>query len=189
MIKHTMYAISIGLVIFFLYLMQYTGAFKSVTLAVDSRGPYTMIYKDHAGAYHNIVSVIQEVETWAKTQGLQCRLSYGEYLDDPKKVEEGRLKSKGGCLIDPLIPAEAQLFEKLKSKLPPEFKYETKPEQKALVALFTGAPGIGPLKVYPKANEFAQKGQLKRTGTALEIYEVFDQKAMQTIYIWPLVKE
>lgn len=186
MIKHTLFAVTIGLVIFFLYLMQYTGAFKSVTIGVDQRGPYTMIYKEHTGAYHKMVTTIEEVEKWMKENNLKCRLSFGEYFDDPSLVEEGRLKSRGGCLIDPLDDNEEQIFASIKEKLPADFKTNVYPKTKAVVALFTGAPGIGPMKVYPKAEEFINKGQLKKSGPVLEIYEVFEKNAMQTIYIWPI---
>lgn len=186
MVKHTFFAIGLGLFIFVLYVLQYTGAFKSITLGVDQRGPYTILYKQHVGAYHKIVSVIEEVETWAKKNGLKCRLSFGEYFDNPAIVEEGRLQSRGGCLIDPLEKSDNDVFEKIKSMLPEDFKADVIPESKAVVALFTGAPGIGPLKVYPKADEFIQKGQLKKKGPVLEIYEIFDNKSMQTTYIWPI---
>ncbi len=184
MIKHALTAISIGFLIFILYMMQYTGAFKSVTVGMDQRGPYTIIYKEHTGAYHKIVSTIQDVETWAKQNQLKCRLSFGEYFDNPDMVEEGRLKSRGGCLIDPLVPEEFVILKKL--TLPTDFKTDVNPETKTVVALFSGTPGIGPMKVYPKAHEFIQKGNLKKKGSVIEIYEVFDHKSMNTTYLWPV---
>ena len=152
MIKHTIYAIGIGLLVFSLYLFQYTGAFKTVTVTVDQRAEMNVIYKDYMGAYHQIVSTIEDVETWAKKNNLKCRLSFGEYLDNPNQVEEGRLRARAGCLIDPLVPAELVQFEKLKSALPEGIKADTIHPMKAVVALFSGAPGIGPMKVYPKAS-------------------------------------
>lgn len=186
MLKHTLFAITIGLIIFFLYLMQYTGAFKSVTVTTDQRGPYTLIYKDYTGPYYKIVSTIEEVEKWSQSQGLKCRLSFGEYLDNPAIVEEGRLRARGGCLVDPKDENETKVFATLKDKLPEGFKTDIYPEVKAIVALFTGAPGIGPMKVYPKADEFAQEQKLQRKGSILEIYEILEKNSMQTIYIWPL---
>lgn len=186
MLKHTIFAIGLGLFVFFLYLMQYTGAFKSVTIGIDQRPSYTILYKDFTGPYHKIVSTIQEVETYSKANGLNCRLSFGEYFDDPKSIEEGRLKSRGGCLIDPLVKSEFTKLEELKTTLPADFKIATLPTTKAVVALFTGAPGIGPLKVYPKAESFIQENNLKQKSAVIEIYEVFDRKSMQTTYIWPI---
>ena len=186
MIKHALYAFSLGFIIFLLYLFQYTGAFKSVIIDQDERGPYTVIFKTHIGPYHKIVSTIEEIETWAKANGLKCRLSFGEYFDDPRMVEEGRLNSRGGCLIDPLIEEEKTVLEKLKTNLPQDYKIDEIPKTKAVVALFTGAPGIGPLKVYPKAEDYITEHKLSRKGSVIEIYEVFDKRAMQTTYVWPI---
>lgn len=186
MIKHTLYAFSLGFVIFILYLFQYTGAFKSVTVDQDERGPYTVIFKSHIGPYHKIVSTIEEIETWTRSKGLKCRLSFGEYFDDPRVVEEGRLNSRGGCLLDPLIEEEKNILEKFKSELPADYKIDVIAKTKAVVALFTGAPGIGPLKVYPKAEDYMVENKLSRKGSVIEIYEVFDKRSMQTTYIWPI---
>lgn len=186
MIKHTLYAISLGFTLFFLYLFQYTGAFKSVTVSKDERGPYTVIFKNHIGAYHKIVSQIEEVEKWARENGLKCRLSFGEYYDDPRVVEEGRLTSRGGCLIDPLDDSENAVLEKIKDKLPEGILSAVIEKSPVVVALFTGAPGIGPLKVYPAAEDFISEHGLKKKGPVIEIYEVFDKRAMQTTYLWPV---
>jgi len=191
MIKHTLYAITLGFMLFFLYLFQYTGAFKTVSIIQDERGPYTLIFKTHIGPYHKIVATIEAVEKWARFNKLKCRLSFGEYLDDPRIVEEGRLNSRGGCLIDPLAHDEKVILEKLKSQLPPDFKISVFEKTKAVVALFTGAPGIGPLKVYPKAEDYLIKHKLTPKGSVMEIYEVFDLRsgsgiAVQTTYIWPV---
>lgn len=190
MVKHTFFAISIGLIIFFLYLMQYTGAFKSVPIAVDERGPYTMLAAAHTGPYHKIVEKIEFVEQWAKKNNFKCRLSFGEYLDNPRISEEGRLRSYGGCLIDPLVPMELTILNEMKSSLPKEIEVRVFPKTKAVVALFTGAPGIGPMKVYPKAEDFMKDGSLQPSGSVLEIYEVLgnEKNKMTTTYIWPLLK-
>lgn len=186
MIKHTIFAIGLGLFIFFLYLFQYTGAFKSVTVTLTDRPTYQVVYKDFTGPYHKIVPVIEEVEKWARSQGLNCRLSFGEYFDDPRVVEEGRLKSRGGCLIDPLREDEKKSWNTLKQKLPVDYQADELPATKAVVSIFEGAPSIGPLKVYPKAEEFLIEQKLVRKGSVIEIYEIFDQKSMQTTYIWPV---
>lgn len=189
MIRHTLLAFSIGFIVFLLYLMQYTGFFKSVTLAMDQRGPYTLVYKDYQGAYYKIVPTIEEVEKWAKEQGLSCRLSFGLYLDNPELIEEGRLRAKGGCLIDPKNQEEAKRFETLKAQLPADYKIEIFPESRSVVALFGGSPGIGPMRVYPKAYDFMKEQKLTPQGPVLEIYEIFDSKSMHTTYVWPLLEE
>ncbi|MEK6627442.1 MAG: GyrI-like domain-containing protein [Bdellovibrionota bacterium] len=192
MIKHTLYALVLGFVLFFLYLFQYTGAFKSVSIDQDERGPFTVVYKTHIGPYHKIVSTIEEVEKWARNNNLKCRLSFGEYFDDPRIVEEGRLNSRGGCLIDPLVEEEKIILKKLKlnfaENFPSDFFVAEIEKTKAVVALFTGAPGIGPLKVYPKADDYLREHKLTRKGSVIEIYEIFDKRSMQTTYLWPITE-
>ena len=80
------------------YFYWYLGGWRSVTITEKKMGPYFMLAKDHVGAYHKIAPVIQEVESWAKSQSLDCSKTFGEYLDDPETVEQGRLKSRGGWL-------------------------------------------------------------------------------------------
>ncbi len=184
MIKHAIYALGLGLLVLMLYIFQYTGAFKSVAIAVDQRPAITIIYRDYMGPYHKIVSTIEQVETWAKAHGLKCRLSFGEYFDNPDAVEEGRLRARGGCLIDPLVPAEKEILSQL--TLPEDIKTDEIPASKSVVAIFSGAAGIGPIKVYPKANEFIEKEKLIKKGNVIEIYEIFDTKSMQTTYMWPV---
>lgn len=154
----------------------------------DERGPYIIIYKTHIGPYHKIVSTIQEIETWAQTQGFKCRLSFGEYFDDPRVVEEGRLNSRGGCIIDPVIEKEVlERFKKdLASTLPQDFKISEIQKTKAVVALFSGAPGIGPLKVYPKVEDYIIEHKLTPKGSVIEIYEVLSEQSVVTTYLWPL---
>lgn len=184
MIKHTIFALGAGMLFLFIYLAQYTGAFKSVAVGLDSRGPYTLVYKEHNGAYHKIIDSLVSVETWAKENSINCRFTFGEYFDDPTIVEEGRLRSRTGCLIE---SSEAAALEKLNSiTLPLDIKKAEWKKTKSVVALFTGSPGIGPYKVYPKAESFLRENNLKHVGSILEIYEVLGQRAMNTTYIWPV---
>ena len=182
MIKHTFFAVTLGLLIFFLYLLQYTGAFKPVAIGISEKGPYIFIYKDHVGPYHKIVEHIQYVENWAKSNGLSCRYTFGEYLDNPAATEEGRLKSRGGCLIDPNHQNEVDKLTSL--QLPRDIQKMNFEKTKAVVALFNGSPGIGPFKVYPKAEDFIHKSNLKIKGSVIEVYEVLEKNNMNTTYIW-----
>jgi AraC family transcriptional regulator len=172
MIKHTLFALAIGMALFFLYLMQYTGAFKGVTIGTDERGPFLLIYKNHTGAYHKIIDHIQAAESWALAHKI------------PHTVEEGRLKSRAGCLIENYTPA--QMEEVKKSALPPDFQVAEFPKTKAVVALFSGSPGIGPFKVYPKAEDYIKLNKYMKKGSVLEKYEVLGKRALNTTYYWPI---
>ncbi len=156
------------------YFYWYLGGWRSVTITEKKMGPYFMLAKDHVGAYHKIAPVIQEVESWAKSQSLDCSKTFGEYLDDPETVEQGRLKSRGGCLLSakPTLPlAEGMQVIDL-------------PEADYVVANFDGSPAIGPMKVYPKVTEYFEAMKKKITSSVIEIYEVHSQTSMSTTYLF-----
>ncbi|MGZ3743238.1 MAG: GyrI-like domain-containing protein [Pseudobdellovibrionaceae bacterium] len=156
------------------WLFYYLGAFKSVDITEIQKGPLKLIYKDHTGAYHKIVSVIEEVEGWAKAQHIDCSESFGEYIDDANVVEEARLRSHGGCIVND-IP----------TPLPPGFQSREIPVRKYVMATFDGSPGIGPLKVYPKVESYMREHHLTLNGPVIEIYVIHSEKAMTTTYLFP----
>ncbi len=184
MIKHTIFALGIGMSLIFLYLIQYTGAFKNVTIGTDTRGPFVLIYKNYTGPYHKILSTIEIAEKWAKDNSVDCKYTFGEYFDNPEIVEEGRLRARAGCLIEKLD--QQKMAELKKITLPTDFIIEEYPSKKMVIALFTGSPGIGPYKVYPKAAEYIKLNKYTKIGSVIEKYEVLDQKAMNTTYMWPI---
>lgn len=164
------------------YLAYYLGALKPVMISEQSRGPYILIYKNHVGPYHKTVQVIQEVEKWAMAQGLGCRLSFGEYPDDPEKMEEARLKSRGGCLY----PKSEVMLPK---ELPKGFEVTELPARDYVIAIFDGSPGIGPWKVYPKVASYMKSKNLQQDGAVIEVYEIHsrtEKASMTTTYLFPL---
>jgi effector-binding domain-containing protein len=156
--------------------MNYLGAFKPVIINQKKAGPFHVVYKTHIGPYHKIVPLIEEVEKWAKSQGLDCHLSYGEYLDNPKQTEEVRLRSHGGCIL----PAPVN------SPLPEGFEQQTIPEKNYVTAVFEGSPGIGPLKVYPQVFQYIEDQGLTREESTIEVYEIHSPESMTTTYYFPL---
>lgn len=181
--KHVFTAITLGLIIIFGYLLYYTGYFKTVTLSAEIKGPYSVIYKVHTGPYHETVKTIIDVEKWSKGNGLKCRLSFGRYLDNPKVTEEGRLKSHGGCVIE---DTEKAILDRI--QLPTDLIKDDLKQTQYLTALFEGSPGIGPFKVYPKADEYIAIHKIKVAEPVIEIYEVFNDKKMTTTYLWEIIK-
>lgn len=154
------------------------GVFKSVNVQTFDSPPILMLFKTHTGPYHKITPVLEEVEAFAKTQGLNCQ-SFGEYFDDPRVVEEIRLKSHGGCIVD------SNAIE-IKS-LPEGFRQELRPATKYIKAEFDGSPAISPYKVYPKIQDFAFQSRLTLTPSIIEIYlPAADGKTGRTEYLWGL---
>lgn len=155
------------------------GYFKNVSITEGERGPVKMVFKKHVGAYHLIVPVIEEVETWAKTNGEACKISFGAYIDDPDKVAEDRLQSNGGCIVE-----RAWDFV-----LPKGFFYSELLPQLYVIAEFDGAPSIGPLRVYPKAKEYIEAHGYKQIGPTIELYEILSPSTVKTTYWFPVAKK
>jgi AraC family transcriptional regulator len=152
------------------------GAFKDVLVTRGEAGPFLVVSKHHNGAYHKIVSVIEEVEAWAKKNGEPCRLSFGEYLDNVDLVEEDRLQSNAGCVVK----------KTWKNGLPEGFIFREWPKRQYVLAEFSGAPSIGPQKVYPKAKEFMVLNHLSADGPVVEMYEILPEQKILTKYYFPV---
>lgn len=159
------------------YLSNYLGYFKPVTVTEVEEPAKKLLYKKHYGPYHKIVPTIREVESWARGNGHPCQFSFGNYIDDPNLVEQDRLRSRGGCLVD-----------EFPQKMPEGFEIDTLPAGKFVKAHFEGSPGIGPFKVYPAALGYIADHRLARDEAfgVLEVYEVHDDQRMTTNYFFPL---
>lgn len=177
LLRSFLIAVLLAVITISAWLFYYLGFFKPVHLTETQKEPLKMIYKDHTGSYHKIVSVIEEVETWAKKQGLDCTESFGEYIDDANRVEEVRLRSRGGCLVKTIPPT-----------LPPGFKSREIPARKYVMATFEGSPGIGPMKVYPKAERYMNEHHLILDGAVIEIYVIHSPRTMTTTYLFPFTE-
>ncbi|MGE0762212.1 MAG: GyrI-like domain-containing protein [Bdellovibrionales bacterium] len=169
----------LGFFILGAYLYYYLGGYKPVLVELVERPEVQVISRSHRGAYHQINNVIVQVEEWAKSKQVPCSRTFGEYLDDPRQVDEGRLRSKAGCVLEqPLDPAT----------LPPEISASTLSAGRYVRAEFTGSPAIGPWKVYPKLTEFAEQHKLKPSTSSIEIYTLTADGKMLTEYLLPVQK-
>ncbi|MES2855436.1 MAG: GyrI-like domain-containing protein [Bdellovibrionota bacterium] len=150
------------------------GADKPVSIALEERGPYSVIFKPHLGAYYKIVPTIEEIEKWAKANGIGCKLTFGEYFDDPEKVDEDRLRSRAGCILETAPPMV----------MPKDYSVGSIPMGRFAVAIFEGAPSLGPVKVYPQVFEFLDEQKLSHSGSIIEIYEILPENKVRTTYLF-----
>lgn len=169
----------LGLLILAGYLYYYLGAYKEVEITIVDRGEVITVGRAHRGAYHQINSVIVQVEEWAKANSIGCQQTFGEYLDNPQQVEEARLKSIGGCVLE----------EPLKiSALPDGLSIGSFPAGQYVHATFTGSPAIGPWKVYPKLMEYVAQRGLKTSSRSIELYKINADGKMTTEYLFLIIK-
>lgn len=177
-VRYLLLPLFFAIVIYVCYLFYYVGALKPVVISEKNSGPFVVLYKEHVGPYHKIVPVIEAVEKWAKENSLDCHLTFGLYLDNPGEIEEGRLRSRGGCLLSeaPQIP------------VPQDFQIQTIENRDYVTAVFEGSPGIGPMKVYPKVADYFSERRLQQESPVMEVYEVHSEQAMTTTYYFPIKK-
>lgn len=176
--KYVLFFILVSILSFGLFLANYLGAFKGVDISEATQGPFKTVHLEHVGPYHKVNKVIEQVEKFMASQGTVCGRTFGEYLDDPQVVEEARLRAKVGCIV-----------ETVPTTLTGDLKSGEIPQRKYVVAVFTGSPGIGPMKVYPRVNDYMLKHQLKQAGAVIEIYEIHsitEKNAMTTTYLFPV---
>ncbi len=136
------------------------GFFKDVKLERVSGKSFQLLYKQHLGPYHKVIDDLKFVENWAKKNKVKCETTFGEYLDNPDNTAPERLRANVGCLVKskPLV----ELTDNLKFKIHSHSAF--------VKATFLGSPAIGPLKVYPKANEWAQKNKVQFERGVIEVY-------------------
>lgn len=175
--KSILLAVLIGVLALCAALAIRLGAFLPVALESREAGPFLFVYRNHLGPYHGIVPVIQAVESWAKSAKEPCTLSFGEYLDDPRQVDEDRLRSRGGCIVS-----------RKPEGLPEGFESRVQEKRTWLTASFRGAPSIGPFKVYPKAAEWIQDNGFRQEGPTIETYRVLSEKDVETTYYFPIAR-
>ncbi|MDC0980371.1 GyrI-like domain-containing protein [Bdellovibrionales bacterium] len=152
------------------------GGYKEVSIEVRPFDGFHIIYRQHVGPYHKINPTIESVEKWLKQNKIECLKAFGEYLDKPGTIEDSRLRSHGGCLVEnrPTIP------------LPEGVTHRFVKPQTIVYATFSGAPSIAPIFVYPKIEETLASKKLTALGPIFEIYNPALNKAPLTEYLCPL---
>lgn len=163
-----------SLIIFAATVYYRLGAYKPVQIETRTYPELHLLYKEHLGAYHKINVVITEVEAWAATHNIPCSRTFGEYLDDPRQVDERRLRSFGGCVLN------GPLAETIATPI----SYKLVPSRQYVVAQFDGAASISPMKVYPKVEAYLSTHQLKMSDSVIEIYSIRGEREMSTEYLF-----
>lgn len=176
MLKHLVFIFLSCLVVFAITLYFRLGGHKDVEIDIKSLEPVAALYTEHLGPYHKVNDSIVKVEEWALQNNIPCQKTFGVYLDDPNTPDETRLRSEVGCLLEGI--ASINLTE----SLPDWLKFKTIEEGKFIVATFTGAPSIGPFKVYPAIKDFIKERHLDQQAPPMEIYSFQGEHEALTEY-------
>ncbi|MFA5113902.1 MAG: GyrI-like domain-containing protein [Candidatus Margulisiibacteriota bacterium] len=161
--------------------LAYMGVFSTPKVTVQKVGPYTLVYEEYVGPYSNTGKVIQRVYDGCTLEGVMTEKGFGIYLNDPKMVDQNKMRSEIGCVL------EAKDFGKAR-QLRKKFKIKTWRASDCLVAEFPIRNNlsymIGPFKAYPELNK-AMNAKKAELGACMELY---DMPARKTLYIFQLAK-
>ncbi len=165
-------------------LLFYQGVFYPVKVEEQVVGGYWVVYQGHIGPYEKVGPVIEKVCRNLKDDGIETKLSFGVYYDNPQKVEKAKLRSEVGAILDP------KYYDKIKDL---QSKYNVKQLKKrnSLVAEFplknVLSYMIGPMKVYPAMEKYCKEKNIDvdkiEDGFGLEIYDMENKKIT---YIMPI---
>jgi AraC family transcriptional regulator len=173
------FAVTILILATFVAIAVYrTGIYKDVEISAGEIGPFILVYKVHKGPYHKIVSTIEDVESFFTTTNHPCPLAFGRYLHDPNTVDHDRLLSHGGCAF--ITPSE-DLISTIKQS---GFEMEELEKKEYVVAHFDGSPSMGPIKVYPKVEQWLTKYGYQRQGHVIELYQTVNEDKVHTRYLF-----
>ena len=150
--------VTCGLMVVIAVIAFLLGAFNSVVLAREGSGPYRIVCLPHTGPYPGVAKKILAVRKLLKGSEKQLGVPCGLYYDNPAKVAEEKLRSKGGYVIEGELAVEAPLL------------IERVPRRDVLVARLEAHPSLAPIKIYPKMAKWMAANNVEAAGPALELY-------------------
>lgn len=154
----------IGIISFVLFMgligsAWHMGAFSSVIITIDEKGPYYFVFLEHEGPYYQIQNKIEKVEKYLTDNKIQYLHSAGIYFDNPAQVEEVDLKSFGGFIV------------RDSAKVQEPYKFTKIDRRKIVIASIEALPMIAPFKVYPAFQEWLGNNKnIKVVGPPIELY-------------------
>ncbi len=163
-------------------LSAYFGAFYTVKVKEELKGPYYMVYKYHQGDYSKVGPVMDEIYNDLKNnKNLFTSKGFGLYYDNPEKVKTEDLRSVVGCIV-PLAKLEG---------LEGDYKIAELPQSKAVVSTFPykAMPSFifGVIKVYPVLSKYITDNVPKvESKKEFAIMEVYDMQNSIIEYIAPV---
>ena len=160
------------------YLYIHLGAYKEVTVRIETYPDLYLVGRSHLGPYHKIGDLLQSLESSAKRLGLDCSVPFGQFLDNPQPPDSDRLRSLVGCAL------YAKPDEEIEKQLDAKLVYLA--SGRYVFGKFQGSPAIGPFVVYPKLKKEAEKQRLLIGDWALELYEMSRTGEITTSYLLPI---
>ncbi|KAA6337094.1 hypothetical protein EZS27_014806 [termite gut metagenome] len=154
-------------------LFGYFGGFSKIIIRTLKAGGEVLVYENVTGAYNQASKVSNKIYyDLLNTEKIPTTKGFGIYYDNPKNVEQSKLRSEVGCIVDAV---DNNLMDKLKEK----YQVKTVPEENCLVVEFPFKGGfsilVGMIKVYPVIEKYVTENNYL-DGPVMEIYDVPNKK-------------
>ena len=155
----------------------YLGLFTRITFREKSIGPYYLVCEKHVGSYTKSGEVMDRIYTsLLNNENIAAERGFGLYYDNPQKVEEDKLRSIVGCIL------ERDYHDRIEN-LQKNYRIEEFPRSLCLTTTFPyrGMPSIimGVLKVYPALSKELEK----RNTDPVPVMEMYDASKNRIDYI------
>ena len=149
--------------------LAYNGAFQKVNVEKGTQGGYWIVGFDHKGSYQEIGPTFNKVRKMVNAENIDSNLYVGIYFDDPGKVEESKLRSIAGMIINDTtyLSKLKPNYPKLKLfSVPKSYSYFTELETKGMISMIIAA-----IKAYPALGESITKDKAAPNGQGLAFEE------------------
>jgi len=141
------FIIVFDVIVFFLFIalliaLWYLGAFASVNVVSEERGPYYIVTLAHEGPYQRIMYKIEQVDTMLKEKGIVGLNAVGLYDDNPAAVPPDQLRSRGGFIVHDSVKVDSPfILQKIELRT-------------VAIATIKAHPAVAPFKTYPALYEW-----------------------------------
>ncbi len=178
-VKNVIAALVIIIVMFTVYL-AYHGLFSGVTIQEVKKGPWVFVYDKHTGPYKNSKDVADRIyRSLLKDEKIETKRGFGIYYDKPGDVEESRLRSISGCILEEKDLKKVPELEK-------KYRVGELPAERYLFVEFPFKGGmsimLGIIKVYPKLAAY----MVEKNYAPVPMMEIYDVPNSRLFYIAPV---
>jgi hypothetical protein len=159
----------VALLVIIILIYTHFGGFAKINIRIEKQGGETLVYENMTGAYSQATKVTMKVyDDLLNNDKIETTKGFGIYYDNPKNVEQSKLRSEIGCIVEDI---DNNRVEQLKQR----YQVKILPDSECIVAEFPFKGGIsimlGLLKVYPALNKYIQAYHYT-DGPIMEIYDV-----------------
>ena len=122
----------------------YLGAFATVSIVVEDRGPYYIVTSSQLSPYQEISRENEQIDMMLGERGIKYKNFVGILYNNPAEITLSQLRRKGGVIVKDSVAVDSLLiFERIDKRL-------------VAVAALKAHPAIAPFKIYPALQEWMQ---------------------------------